>query len=233
MSKSRRERRLEQRRKEKDAKQRKGLTRREFLKRGLIAVGGLAISGGVISLIYNSLAREPELTLENAKRSSDPEFIQAYLDKILATGKVTFQSTEVVYDPNSRKVIEFWEDQLVRYPEKEEFVRKQIEKEKSRQVEIERFRREIKSGSYTGYIPLANTAVGVDLSTAVFVYEIPFLAETDDDVLWFLEHERCHAEVSKTYNINVTGEFDPEEVKKIIESTLSMYDVEEARYSSI
>lgn len=63
----------------------------------------------------------------------------------------------------------------------------------------------------------------------MFVYEIPVFSVTDDDVLWYLEHEHCHAEITPTYDVAITDEIDPQEAQRTTESILSMFEIEDGR----
>ncbi|MBI2543067.1 MAG: hypothetical protein HYW24_02695 [Candidatus Aenigmarchaeota archaeon] len=199
------------------------LTREEFIKIGLmIAAGGIAISGIVSDRKLEPVYKQAELTLENAKRSSDPEFVQAYLNNILYGDKTSLLYGQVVYDPGAMKSIEFWEDQLARHPEKEDFVKRRIEE--TRQV-IENLRIYHGKGEGGLYVPHSSivTHMGLDGSKNVFVYEIPPFVDTDEDLRWMLDHESCHLNLSS--NLDPYNVLSPENEDTVEEALCFKYSV--------
>ncbi len=69
---------------------------------------------------------------------------------------------------------------------------------------------------------------GFDGSKVTFVHQVPLYAMTDDDVLWALEHERCHTEVQPEGRISIPrGTSD--EIKRRLDFLYGLRSVEEVR----
>jgi len=174
--------------------------------------------------------RPEELTLENVKqRILDVPFGQGYLDRLLRTGKVKFRSTEVVYDPNSEKAIEFLERQiqLAEDPVKK-LLRDEIEKVRSNQLNLNAYRKQADPSFSHSDITLLMTHKIPDAPRKVFVFELN-LAYTDDDAIWFLHHEWCHAESNRNIKkIHIPRKYNPVEATKVLLSILQRTDIEEA-----
>lgn len=172
-----------------------------------------------------------KLTIENAKkRWSDRHFVQSYLNKALGSEKIAL-NTEVVYDPDSREAIRFWENQLREHPYKKNFIERQMRRVWLLRAETERFRQEYESGKKPeGGFAFASSLKGIDGSMRIFVHYMPPFFMADDDILWYLEHERCHIEARPTYNlrVNYPAAYTEEQVRKVIEAALDEREVEES-----
>lgn len=198
----------------------------------------IPISLGVAYGIYSQITDESRptqiagiqyLLLDEAKKSQDSEFVQRYIDRILSTGRVPFKSTKIIYDPDFEKSIEFWRDQASNYPEKSDKAQQQIEVMYKIQEELYKFREELqKTGNFTSPISPMTSSMGFDGSQTVFVHEIPFYYEATDDLLWALEHERCHREVEPEHTIPIPRD-TYDETKRMLDSFYNLLSVEEVR----
>jgi hypothetical protein len=166
--------------------------------------------------------------LNDVKMTEDNRLLQAYLDRILATGKVSFARTQVVADLDFAAVTEFWEYELSHSgadEKKAQRLRQGIQRQK---LQTEEYRRAVKSGTndYSTVIAMVRV-VGVD-GSKIFVHQIPAFVSTDDDVLWLLEHERCHAEIPIPDDVPASFG-DPSSVHAALTTIFSATEFEEAR----
>jgi hypothetical protein len=200
---------------------------------GIGAAGVFTAFGGGTKFIIDNYFSEPivpSIELKNAKASGDVEVIQAYLDDILVSGKVQFNNTEVFYDPNFEIARNFYKAQAKKHPEREQQWEKIIKELEQEILEIERFREQYTPGNpYKGTVAAMHTHTGSDSEKVVTVYLLSPNSVTDDDILWELEHERCHAEVPNEYTLNLPPDFAVEPKLNEARELLSDSQIEEAR----
>lgn len=222
------QRKLTRRQREKKERERRRRIRNSIIG-ATAAVSLLAAAFGVYQAVDNQTtpAVQQYVTLQDAK--TDSELVQTYLDRLLGTGRVPL-TTEVVYDPYMQENIEFWKDQLSRFPEKGDLIQSYIGDLNLKRAVLEEFRQLARSGrEYSMGIALMNTSIGFDFSKKIFVYDLSFFAASDDDILWSLEHERCHAEIPGEYQIVIPGEIDLEQAKMAMDYVSTIPEVEESR----
>lgn len=151
-------------------------------------------------LVDGTYINSEELTLENVKQTLfNRRFVQAYLNKILTSGKVPFRSTEVVYDPDGRITIEFLESQRFQFTEgskERELIAQAIQIVKSHLDEINKY---LKKETLPSNLNIAITYTNPPYSeNKTFLFQIPHVVVTDDDLLWILYGAWCQNEASVT-----------------------------------
>lgn len=161
-------------------------------------------------LFLDEMYAPEQLTLENVKeRMFDTRLGQAYLNKILMSDRVPFRSTEVVYDPNGTKAIEFLARRLqfAKNPKERELIVQAIQTVNDYRDDLFRYR---KQESPPFNIDIA-AIFGKPLypENKVFLLQIPYPAVTDDDVLWLLYGAWCRTEIHITArNLTVPRNYD-------------------------
>ncbi len=159
--------------------------------------------------------RTDELTLENARRSSDVRFVQAYVDRLVGSGKVQLGDTPVVYDPDFSKELSYWERLLSQHPERHDKIQSYVKDAKDKRSEFNKFMEEYKKGAPKGGAGFMSTSGlrGVP-GTTIFVHGLAPFFGSDDDILWHLEHERCHIPRELLYALDIpTQHHNPESIR--------------------
>ena len=171
-----------------------------------------------------------KLTLENARRSSDTKFVQAYLDRLVGSGKVQLGDTPVVYDPDFSKELSYWEGLLSQHPERRDDIRDYIGRTRDKRAEFNKFMEEYNKGTPKGGAAVMNISdlPGVTGAT-IFVHGlVPFFGR-DDDVLWFLEHEKYHIPVESEHALAIPSQHQNPESLGEIQTMLGTNEFQEVK----